>query len=82
MAQTGNKYTMVEMDEQKPFNERHDLEDPFDEEFWLKVRWFVASWMQITHAKHVSLFWFCKTWSCWSLSSILLFEICLVKFYV
>ena len=38
MAKADNSYTMIQMDEKKPINVRHDLEEPFNEEFWLKVR--------------------------------------------
>ena len=39
MAKTDNKYTTVQMEERKSrAGEVHDLEEPFDEEFWLKVR--------------------------------------------
>jgi len=44
MAKTDGKYTMVQMEQKKPeADEGHDLEDPFDEDFWLKVSCFVAS---------------------------------------
>jgi hypothetical protein len=36
MSQEG-KYTSVEMDEKKSDEGNNDLEQPFDEEFWLKV---------------------------------------------
>ncbi|XP_068728318.1 transient receptor potential cation channel subfamily V member 5-like [Montipora capricornis] len=38
MAEANNSYTMIQMDEKKPINVRHDLEEPFNEEFWLKVQ--------------------------------------------
>ena len=39
MAKTDNKCTTVQMEERKSrAGEVHDLEEPFDEEFWLKVR--------------------------------------------
>lgn len=38
MAKTVNSYTMIEMAEWKEENEIHDLEEPFDENFWLTVR--------------------------------------------
>ena len=51
MAKTDNKYTTVQMEERKPkAGEVHDLEEPFDEDFWLKVGSFVVIWMQISHA--------------------------------
>lgn len=38
MTETDNKYTTVQMEERKSrAGEVHDLEEPFDEEFWLKV---------------------------------------------
>ena len=33
----GGKYTTVEMDEKKSNEGNNDLEQPFDENFWLKV---------------------------------------------
>ena len=39
MTKTDNEYTTVQMEEKKSrAGEVHDLEEPFDEEFWLKVR--------------------------------------------
>lgn len=38
MAKTVNSYTMIEMAEWREGNETHDLEEPFDENFWLTVR--------------------------------------------
>lgn len=39
MGKTDNSYTAVQMEEKKSKEEReHDLEEPFNEEFWLKVR--------------------------------------------
>lgn len=39
MRKTDNSYTAVQMEEKKSKEEReHDLEEPFNEEFWLKVR--------------------------------------------
>ena len=39
MAKTDNRYTAVQMEEKKSKEQReHDLEEPFNEEFWLKVR--------------------------------------------
>ena len=40
MASPKNKYTAVEMEEKKSEqnHEVHDLEEPFNEEFWLQVR--------------------------------------------
>lgn len=39
MTETDNKYTTVQMEERKSrAGEVHDLEEPFDEEFWLKVQ--------------------------------------------
>lgn len=43
MAKTVNSYTMIEMVEWKEENETHDLEEPFDENFWLTVRSEVRS---------------------------------------
>jgi len=37
MEETDIKYTMIQMVEGEPEKEGHDLEEPFDEEFWLKV---------------------------------------------
>ena len=38
MRKTDNSYTAVQMEEKKSKEEReHDLEEPFNEEFWLKV---------------------------------------------
>lgn len=47
MAKRDNKYTAVQMEEKKSKgdNQAHDLEEPFNEEFWLKVR-FLLSTMQ------------------------------------
>ena len=42
MAKTDNSYTAVQMEEKKSRVEReHDLEEPFNEEFWLKVRYLL-----------------------------------------
>ena len=39
MAKTDNRYTAVQMEEKKSKEQREpDLEEPFNEEFWLKVR--------------------------------------------
>lgn len=39
MRKTDNSYAAVQMEEKKSKEEReHDLEEPFNEEFWLKVR--------------------------------------------
>lgn len=40
MAKTDKNYTVVQMEEKKPADAGHDLEEPFDEDFWLKVRMF------------------------------------------
>lgn len=39
MTETDNNYTAIAMDEKNPISVRHDLEEPFNEEFWLKVGW-------------------------------------------
>ena len=44
MAKTDNSYTAVQMEEKKSREEReHDLEEPFNEEFWLKVRYLLLA---------------------------------------
>lgn len=37
MEETDINYTMIQMVEWEPEKEGHELEEPFDEEFWLKV---------------------------------------------
>jgi len=42
MSKTDNRYTAVQMEEKKSKEQReHDLEEPFNEEFWLKVRFLL-----------------------------------------
>jgi len=44
MAKTDNRYTAVQMEEKKSKEQReHDLEEPFNEEFWLKVRFLLLT---------------------------------------
>ncbi|KAJ7321436.1 hypothetical protein OS493_035010 [Desmophyllum pertusum] len=38
MAKPDNKYTAVQMEEKKPTGDQHELEEPFNEDFWLKVQ--------------------------------------------
>ena len=45
MSQEG-KYTSVEMDEKKSNKGNNDLEQPFDEDFWLKVSVCIDSYTQ------------------------------------
>jgi len=42
MRKTDKQHTTVQMEEKKSKEERqHDLEEPFNEEFWLKVRYLL-----------------------------------------
>ena len=51
MAKTDNKYTTVQMEERKSrAGEVHDLEEPFDEEFWLKVTCLLSFECKYFHA--------------------------------
>jgi len=44
MRKTDKQYTTVQMEERKAKEEReHDLEEPFNEEFWLKVRYLLLT---------------------------------------
>ena len=38
MAEANKKFTAIHMDEKNPISVRHDLEEPFNEDFWLKVK--------------------------------------------
>ncbi|XP_074610946.1 transient receptor potential cation channel subfamily V member 4-like isoform X2 [Acropora palmata] len=38
MAEANKKFTAIHMDEKNPISVRHDLEEPFNEDFWLKVQ--------------------------------------------
>lgn len=59
MAKAGSKHTAVQMEERKPTTEEgHDLEEPFDENFWLKVSCLDVISMQITHARQDNQFAF------------------------
>ena len=42
MAKTDKNYTAIKMEEKTATVAGHDFEEPFDEDFWLKVRMFVA----------------------------------------
>lgn len=44
MEETDINYTMIQMVEGEPEKEGHELEEPFDEEFWLKVSRWVTWW--------------------------------------
>ncbi|XP_015780961.1 PREDICTED: uncharacterized protein LOC107358902 [Acropora digitifera] len=38
MAEANKNFTAIPMDEKNPISVRHDLEEPFNEDFWLKVQ--------------------------------------------
>lgn len=38
MAETNKNFTAIPMDEKNPISVRHDLEEPSNEDFWLKVK--------------------------------------------
>lgn len=38
MAETKKKFTAISLEEKNPISVRHDLEEPFNEHFWVKVK--------------------------------------------
>lgn len=58
MGKTDSKDTAVQMEEKKSKGEpEHDLEEPFNEEFWLKVRHLLSTIQPLWSARFCSLFW-------------------------
>lgn len=51
MTKTDHTYTTVQMEERKSrTGVEHDLEEPFDEDFWLKVRCLLSFECKYFHA--------------------------------
>ena len=57
MTTTG-KYASVQMEEKKPTSPQDDLEEPFDEDFWLKVSQITNNEISICICQCKLMFWY------------------------